>query len=881
MAKPTSPLNSPSRPKLKAPSAKLQEELQEIQDQANADYLKKDEEIKASYDAVDAAKAEMAENDQLTLEELAEDTAKLEAEYEKKVAENKELDERAAEAENLAEVMKETQAANSEFNTQAPKPLFKEQEVVSRAEREMMNLAPDRYKNISPEFVASIQHQVRDNVLTNESQKAFRSESQKLLQEIDAKTVDARNESFASERPEGSSQILTTGAVDLLRKGDAVSVTSLISQMQQRGNRLIYAHENRIKDLQDRADLFRNDGDQEKAAYYDKKIEHELAAYERDTALSYLAQREFIDADRGETDALKEQRQLVEELREKADKLYAEVEKMEEFENAKEVGRDISVEEQEAFEKETEELDQDFENDFDDLQHELSEERDREQDVSTDDDPIAAEAAAEEAEAKRLKAIQEDAEADIHEDEDPTDQAIRKHEEETERHNEEVERERISANANSESDSETEVEAEKFAAQDVDMDIYEIPDEDTRTAEELEPQVEEEFDNPSYDMKTGKVVLEQEEETPETEAEKNDLEIEQVKAEQASDYEIEDEVDYVQQDYPVEIDEDQPVFDDEVIEVVDMDEAERAPSINDQGDYVIEEIEPVSDQEAQTSEADAEIDQLVVERQADVQDVDVAKQEKEIETVALNDDQKETEAEAEADAEVETAKDEDKAIPQEEQVDGSSQERMRGDQEQDKVSAVSEIKIENASDKEFRNSFENRMLVAENQLAEAEASGDCDKIFEAQNNQRNINQEFNSYMNDRQTLSENKAEMKDHAEDFLNAKNPSEREQAKQDYVQTVNDAAIDVNRSSDKPWGQSMARELADEYKGQMTSMKQSDPEAAKELGQAVKDSRDPDKSATVRVTQADVDRAQQAQKQAQTQSQSEGESQSQSAAA
>lgn len=886
MAKGSSPILT--RPKLKSTNIQEQEELQEMQDRANENFAKRDEEIQASYDADDAVKAEIAEEILMTQEELADETARLEADLEKKEAENKDLDERTAESEHLAKVVKETQAADSAFQTQTPQTLFKEPEVATRVEREQMNMTPDFYKNFSSEFVSSIQNQIRGNVLSTEDQKAFRSESQKIMQAIDSKTVSLRDGNLAMERPEGSSQVVTKSAVDLLRKGDTASVTAMISQMQQRGSRLIYEHEMRIKTLEERADLYRSEGDLEKASFYEKKIEHEVAAYDRDTALNYLAQREYIDADRGETEALKEQRQVVAELREKADMLYAQVEKMEEFENAKEISRDITAEEQEAFEKETAELDQDFDSDFDDLKHELSEESERDQNSERDDDPYAAEAAAEEAEAARLKALQEDNDAELHDDEDSSDQAIRKLEEETERHNDSVELERAEAQSNADSQVEAVSETAQKAEDDTqeEVDVYAIPDEDTRSVEDMEQanEKEGEFENPKYDMKSGKIAIDQDEAKAEAEAVALDVEAndqliaadEQALAEQAE--QIEKEPEYVHQDYPVDFDEGNPVFEDEVVEVVEMDVAERAPSIHDQGEYVIEKVEPISEHEAQEPVAEADIEQLVVEHQDVVGDQATAEQDVEAEAPVVEAAEAKTEVEIQTHAEADV-----QSHSQDESVVGKSDDDKKAVSaiSQTDIVAINDVEVVNDADKGFRDSFENKMLVAETQLAEAEASGDYDRILEAQKTQNNVNQEFNSYMDDRQSLTQSKSEMRDHANEFTSAKNPTDREQAKQDYVAAINEAAIDVNRAGDKPWGQSMTKELADEYKGQMTSMKQDNPADAKELGQAVKDSRDPSRTATVRVTQEDIDRVQQEQKQSQTQKQTDQESQSQSAAA
>lgn len=895
MAKATSPILA--RPKLKLTKTQELEELQKKQDSANESFAKRDEEIQASYDADDAVKAEIAEEILMTQEELAEQTAKLEADLEKKEAENKELDERTAEAEHLAKVVKETQAADSAFQTQAPQTLFKEPEVTTRVEREQMNMKPDFYKQMNSEFVSSIQNQVRGNVLSTEDQKAFRSESQKILQAIDSKTVSLRDGNLAMERPEGSSQVVTKSAVDLLRKGDTASVTAMISQMQQRGSRLIYEHEMRIKTLEERADLYRSEGDLEKASFYEKKIEHEVAAYDRDTALNYLAQREYIDADRGETEALKEQRQVVAELREKADLLYAQVEQMEEFENAKEISRDITSDEQEAFEKETAELDEDFENDFDDLKHELSEEREREQNSEIDDDLYAAEAAAEEAEAARLKALQEDNDAELHDDEDTSDQAIRKLEEETERHNESVELERAEAQSNADSPVEAESETDQNDQDDAqgEVDIYAIPDEDTRSLEDMEQETDKEveFENPKYDMKSGKIALEQDEENADDVT--SVAEVETAQQESAEEQEVVEQLDtepvYEYQDYPIEIDENEPVFEDDAVEVVEMDdpqiEVERSPSVNDQGEYVIEEIESVSEQDAQTSEAD--IDQLVSERQDTIQDEVVAEQVVTTESVGQDAEQLEVKAEVEdrthAQADEDKTKVETNDHSQQENVDGTKDAQSdvvnHTQSSQKDVGAYDKDKAENTSDKGFRDSFDARMTAAENDVSRAEASGDHKQIAEARDRQREVCDEYNSYMNDRQSLTQNKSDLREKAQDFSSATNTEDREQAKHDYVAKLNDTANQINNASDKPWGKSMAQELTNDYKDQMTAMKKENPSDASELSQAVKDSRDPDRSATVRVTRADVEMTrQQMTQQAQTQRQTDQESQSQSAA-
>ena len=245
----------------------------------------------------------------------------------------------------------------------------------------------------------------------------------------------------------------------------------------------------------------------------------------------------------------------------------------------------------------------------------------------------------------------------------------------------------------------------------------------------------------------------------------------------------------------------------------------------------------------------------------------------------------EDEGQTHVQADDEKTKAEDNDNSQQENIDGvhnaQSDVVNQAQSSQKDVGVYDKDKAENTADKGFRDSFDARMTAAENDVSKAEASGDHKQITEARDRQRDVCDEYNSYMNDRQSLTQNKSELREKAQDFSSASSSEDREQAKHDYVAKLNDTANQINNASDKPWGKSMAQELTNDYKDQMTAMKKEKPGDASELSQAVKDSRDPDRSATVRVTRADVEMTrQQMMQQSQTQKHTDQESQSQSAA-
>lgn len=423
-------------------------------EEATADFDQRDLENEMAYEKTDAEKAEAAI-----------EAENLKSEQQKQDAYAKDLSDRQAMAARTEAIRKENSDAYKAKEL-ARKEYAAEKAQTLRQEREKINF--------DPEFLSNLKAGAKERTLTKEQLKVFNEKAKNELNAISEKTVDLRNANFASEIPVGSTQVISKDTISLLQSGDRQSTASLITQLEHRSGKLNQEHDDRISTMQERASFERENGNNKAADYFDLKIEHENTAHERDRAMNVLAQYEYMDADRGDTSRIQEQRDEIKKLTEKADALYERVEKMEAFASVKEETRDHDYEKTAEFEAEVEELNAEFD-DFSDIETDDQKFYDQQYEdslIDTDDsDALADEFRAEKAMEDYMEAVNSDREFDTWEPENDEDRATRQLDEEVERHNEAIERgdfEDASASLDQNPDIKTEV------------------DEDPRTHEEVE-----------------------------------------------------------------------------------------------------------------------------------------------------------------------------------------------------------------------------------------------------------------------------------------------------------------------------------------------------------------------------------------------------------
>ncbi|WP_273728842.1 hypothetical protein [Brucella gallinifaecis] len=798
-------------------------------DEINEALNARDQEIKDAFD-----------EKQMSIQDAQIVQANLLAAEAQAAAYQKDLENRKAMADRADAVKRETSAVYAQQKKAIEEAAYNRRQLL-REERENFNFSPDYFKNINldGEFLSNLKTSVEENTLTKEAKKVFDEKAKELLNSISEKTVNLRNASYADSLKDGATQVIDKKAIDLLHSGDRLSTASLIMSLEQRSARINAEHESRLDDMRDRAERARDQGDDQKADYFDLKIAHEEAAFERDLAKNVLSQYEFMDSHKGETDRIREQREAIKELSDKADFLLNRVQESQFLEEMSELKRDTDIIEQQKFDAETAQLDQQLIDDF--------------SDIETDNDELISEVDAEEEiereKAAELAEIEPDYESDFpYEGIDQIDLAEYQADDEIQKLVEGTEEYDFEPSEDADLRAlEDEVERNNDAVRDgrdvetdsllpVEFDIDIESDEDTRTEDQIAEDAggeEEDSSELRYEMKDG-IVHAVVEEKPVSE---DDL--------------TEGDTDYVSPDGDMDFG--QPEFDDEIVY-----ETDSTPAAED--DYKIKEID--------INELDIEAPEAVTE--------DTQKAEKLVDEVSSQDVDTEvvkTEEQTVADVDVDSQVVAEKPVADvEKPIVEAQKSEIKGEAEQslDENSSDDESLFSASDDAKFRESFNQRLEVLNKEISDAEASGDDERMVDTAARQTAVLKEFNSYLSDRENLNATMKKLDSLSDKMSDEKNS---EKAKSEYMETLDKAADKVVGQADKPWSQSMASELNSFHGDTIKKLDAEDEGSGQQLRKDYNAFRETQKADTIVVTkeyaEAIKDADRQSDKQTSTESQ------------
>ncbi|KAB2655098.1 hypothetical protein F9K94_21310 [Brucella tritici] len=749
--------------------------------------------------------------DDLSLEELEQVQANLEAEMNETAAQNAALDAKREQIKRTNDLRTEgIRISNMErqMAQEAQARLAKAEDEL-RQRRLDHNLNPTPFKDLESnrQLIESIR-QKENKPLSSEQRKQLQANMKTAFAEVDNRIVDYRNANFASAIKPGATKVFNKDVGKTIHAADKASAFIVIRQMQARKSHIQNLHNERVNELKSKADEARKFDREDQASYYEKRIAYEELCYERDTAHDVLAKYEHIDG-RSDSDRCKEQLEDIKQLEAQADAIQRELATMKEYEVALEQPRVVEVADHDL-----EVADAEADKSFADIEYAMSKDEADQHDQAyevamtadadrDEDDPYLVEARAEQALEEHNRKLVGDEETPV--DDDDYLMAELRAEQALEEHIRKME---------SDADEDQ-----------VEIDPDNLKDSDDRFQEDLDSDVEtEEAHDLTYDMH-GRMV----EEPVEVEV---DAEIENVDIQEA---ELESEVS----------------IDDEIQAEVEIDAMEMD----------VEEAEI----EADLEEPEIDVEQPEIELEADVDeiedDIEIQEPEVEVEQPDVDADEPEIETEAEADAEVET--DVESEMPDQDietaEVDASKPASEIADTSA--ASSVEEINRQAESeastiDDKITSDFKQASVSADQEYEQATESGDIDAILEAEDKKMALNQEFNDYMNDRKTFDGHMSAVREAAADYAKAETNEEKATAADKYAEAHDQAQATVSKAKvgDKSYADTMEKQFHGEVQDQMSAIRKSEPDAEMTgIERAVEERQSEGHS--VRVTMQDVE--------------------------
>lgn len=784
------------------------------------------EALAADIRRAETAHAAVVENDQqlsgdsiieddLSLEELEQVQANLEAEMKETAAQNAAFDAKREQIQRTNDLRTEgIRISNME------RQMAQEAQVsLAKAEDELRQRRLDHNLNPTPfldlesnrQLIESIR-QKENRPLSSEQRKQLQASMKTAFAEVDNRIVDYRNANFASAIKPGATKVFNKDVGKTIHSADKVSAFVVIRQLQARKNHIQNLHNERVNELKSKADEARKFDREDQATYYEKRIAYEELCYERDTAHDVLAKYEHIDG-RSDSDRCKEQLEDIKQLEAQADAMQRELATMKEYEVALEQPRVVEV-----VDSDLETADAEADKAFSDIEYAMSKDEADQQDQAyevaitadadrDEDDPYLAEARAEQAWEERTRQLQDD--------EHPIDD------------DDYLEAEFRAEQALEEHIRKLESDAEEEDHDEIDPDN--LQDTDDRFQEDLDSDVEtEEAHDLTYDMH-GRMVEEPVEVEVDAEIENADIEVAELESEVAIDDEIQAE---------------------DQIEAMEMD---------------IEE----SEIEAELEEPEIDVEQPEIELEAGVEDEieyqepDVDVEEPEVELEKPDVDTEETEIETEAEAAVEVETDVETEQPDHD-IKTAEVDASRPASEIEDTSAASDVDDLNrqaeseasAIDDRITSDFKQASVSADQEYEQATESGDIDAILEAEDKKMSINQEFNDYMNDRKEFDGQMSAVREAAADYAKAETNEDKTKAADKYAEAHDQAQATVSKAKagDKSYSDTMELQFNAEVADQMAAIRKSEPDAEMTgIERAVEERQSEGHS--VRVTMQDVE--------------------------
>lgn len=753
--------------------------------------------------------------DDLSLEELEQVQANLEAEMKETAAQNAALDAKREQIQRTNDLRTEgVRISNMErqMAQEAQARLAKaEDELRQRRLDHNLNPTPFRDLESNRQLIESIR-QKENRPLSSEQRKQLQASMKTAFAEVDNRIVDYRNANFASAIKPGATKVFNRDVGKTIHTADKVSAFVIIRQMQARKNHIQNLHNERVNELKSKADEARKFDREDQATYYEKRIAYEELCYERDTAHDVLAKYEHIDG-RSDSDRCKEQLEDIKQLEAQADAMQRELATMKEYEVALEQPRVVEV-----VDSDLETADAEADKAFSDIEYAMSKDEADQQDQAyevaitadadrDEDDPYLAEARAEQAWEERTRQLQDD--------EHPIDD------------DDYLEAEFRAEQALEEHIRKLESDAEEEDHDEIDPDN--LQDTDDRFQEDLDSDVEtEEAHDLTYDMH-GRMVEEPVEVEVDAEIENADIEVAELESEVAIDDEIQAE---------------------DQIEAMEMD---------------IEE----SEIEAELEEPEIDVEQPEIELEAGVEDEieyqepDVDVEEPEVELEKPDVDTEETEIETEAEAAVEVETDVETEQPDHD-IKTAEVDASRPASEIEDTSAASDVDDLNrqaeseasAIDDRITSDFKQASVSADQEYEQATESGDIDAILEAEDRKMALNQEFNDYMNDRKEFDGQMSAVREAAADYAKAESNEDKTKAADKYAEAHDQAQATVSKAKagDKSYADTMEQQFIGEVSDQMAAIRKSEPDAEMTgIERAVEERQSEGHS--VRVTMQDVE--------------------------
>lgn len=759
----------------------------------------------------------LADEDDLSIEEAEQIQAKLEAELAAKRDENAYYDSESEKLRRLDLIMKEGEriaAFNHDLvqKLQAKNDDDEKQLRIQREQANNMNPTPFKDLEANRELIATITQQ-QNKPLSTQERKQLREDVKTALVDVDTRIVDYRNSNFAGSIEPGATKVFTKDVSNVLKRADKASAFVIIGQMQSRKNWIEHAHNDRINELQNKVSEARKFDNEEQAAYYEKRIAYEEKCYERDIAQEVLAKYEFIDG-RSDSDRCVEQRKDIEALSAEADQMHAELMAMKEYQIALEEPRVVEVSD-----FDTEAANAELDKAFDDIDYFMEKDEQAKQDQmyeeeaaaeadqpnDSENDPYLAEFRAEKALEEQIQAHED--ERDIIDEDDYLEIESRA-EKALEEHFQKLE-------SNDQVDE---------------IDPDNLQDTDERTLESHESD-EEDVNNLTYDMH-GRLVED---------------------SERGS--QIEDLVDAVEED------------DSENIEAKDYRDAYVGLTRHRHDAKTVE----TEDLMVEEPEVEMDTDQVEdIEASYDVEMVDVEEPEIEVEEPEIDVEQVEEidveEPEYEAqDADAEVDADQPEAATEQDDVDVADHAAIEMPvSEVDQPEMVAEIidvnrngqSEANAVDDKITAEFLARSKDASQEYEQATESGDIDAILDAEDKMMSVNQEFDSYMNDRKTFDTQMQSVREAAADYAKAETDTQKATAATKYAEAYDSAQTTVAKvqASDKSYADTMERQFHSEVSDQMAVLRRSEPEGEKSGLETAIAKKQSDTS-TIRITMKDLE--------------------------
>lgn len=763
--------------------------------------------------------------DDLSLEELEQVQANLEAEMKETAAQNAALDAKREQIKRTNDLRTEgIRISNLErqMAQEAQARLAKAEDEL-RQRRLDHNLNPTPFKDLESnrQLIESIR-QKENRPLSSEQRKQLQANMKTAFAEVDNRIVDYRNANFASVVKPGATKVFNKYVGKTIHRADKVSAFIIIRQMQARQSHIQNLHNERLNELKSKADEARKFDREDQASYYEKRIAYEELCYERDTAHDVLAKYEHIDG-RSDSDRCKEQLEDIKQLEAQADAMQRDLESMKEYEVALEQPRVVEVADHDL-----EAADTEADKAFSDIEYAISKDEADQHDQAyeavmtadadrDEDDPYLAEARAEQAWEERTRQLQDDEhpidDDDYLEAEFRAEQALEEH------------IRKLESDAEEDHDE---------------IDPDNLKDTDDRFQEDLDSDVEtEEAHDLTYDMH-GRMVEEPVEVEVDAEIENADIEVAELESEVAIDVEIQAEDNQI----------------DDEIDVMEMDIQE--PEVEaDLEEPEIDVEQPEIDVEE--PEIELEADAAEIEDAIEIQepDVDVEEPEVEVEKPDLDTDEPEIETEAEAEVDVESEQPEQDIETAE--VDASKPVSAISDAGD--TSSVEDLNRQAESeastiDDRITSDFKQASVSADHEYEQATESGDIDAILEAEDKKMAINQEFNDYMNDRKEFDSQMSAVREAAADYAKAETNEEKATAADKYAEAHDQAQATVSKAKagDKSYSDTMEQQFNAEVSDQMAAIRKSEPDAEMTgIERAVEERQSEGHS--VRVTMQDVE--------------------------